>query len=241
MSTIVDFFHNDGHKPVDLNYILRLRAVNNEIVDLAGNTWTASSNVSIVEDDFIKFDDGYLTYNTNGIIDTNEDFTISTWLIIDYIESGKDYHIFSGKYDPDPNIQYGDFAWIGYPASNDEFTPLVDPANSSNAWDTFNPTYNFRLSPEVNVLYHMAVTRENNYCRGFINGKLQSYITHNKRLIPSVGSRCMIGDWNLNVYYSWSSTRKHLKGRLKDLCIIKGKALWTKDFTPTTNYLPDKW
>ena len=48
----------------------------------------------------------------------------------------------------------------------------------------------------------------------------------------------MIG--NATTDYAAYPLYKDFDGLIRDFCIIKGKALWTSNFTPPTTYLPDK-
>ena len=84
--------------------------------------------------------------------------------------------------------------------------------------------------------FHLAVVHTGGITRIAVNGIFCndpftiSKNIHNKDVLLYTG-------WN-----PWTgATHKYSNFTLDDVCIIKGRALWTSDFTPPTKYLPDRW
>ena len=242
MGYIIDFGHDKEREY--LKYILRLRAVNNQVVDLAGNTWTAQSNVSVTNNDFIYFNNGYLKYNTNGVIAEGEDFTFSIWMQMDNTPpSEKEYRLIGSKINPDtPRIEYGDFSFFSISnrstATNpNHFHCCISAVSKNINWESNIPTHSgFPFNTNIN---HFSCTRKNNQVYVFFNGTLHISYEMDYKLFSRIGISTMIGSWNDNGYNN--NSRPPINCKIKDFCIIKGTALWTSNFTPPSDYLPDKW
>lgn len=84
-----------------------------------------------------------------------------------------------------------------------------------------------------NTWYHIAVTREANSVRYFLNGVASSTIT---TLSTSVNGNY---NWTIGGAYPTDPTINAAKGYIDDLRIVKGTALYTSNFTPPTAQLPD--
>jgi len=108
-------------------------------------------------------------------------------------------------------IQYanGIIAYIGSGASNWDIAVDKKIANS----------------PSTNTWYHIAVVRDNTNFYYFLNGTVTSQFTDSKSIYYS-NNALSIGTW-LTSY-----STHYINGYIQNFRIVKGKALWTNNFTP---------
>ena len=208
-------------------FLIRLRATSNGIEDLAGNTWT---NNNVTNTGTGKFGGKALTFASDGsqlympmtsdlLIKSNEDFTVSFWAKTterrDSYAFINDYGIiFSPCYMLSNNVYV---KWrIALGIGKDNY--IFDQASAE--------------SYVLNTWVHMAMTRQGGTIRCFYDGNI--VYTHNNYtgVAGNASYPIGIGGWGS----SMPSSRTY-RGYMDDVCYIKGKALWTEDFTPPTSYL----
>ena len=240
MSYVIDL----GNEPEFKGYILRLRGTTSEIVDLAGNNIInhgvdhTSVPSTLGNGKALKFSGSqYIETFLKDSFGRNEDFTISFHIIESTWQSdgGRD-PIISSLIRNDDNFA-------------PQFTILLECTAASQFYYGFNtgglytpepnPTgyeqlYNISTTKPATPC-HVAFVMHNNILKCYYRGQQlsQTYDHHGKRLHNKA----------YPVYIGYTprttSNLKYLRGTLDDLCIIKGKALWTSNFTPPTSYLPD--
>ena len=225
-----------------LNYLLRLRGTPNGIVDLAGNTITnynvdyTSTPSTLGGGTALKFNgtDSKLDVTLNSIIASNEDFTLSAWINYSSNQvSQKCSAIISNTALVSSNWSEGDM-WFWF--TFDQYLyPLCLFYNPSYT-DATNIILGDLTSESLNIWHHASVTRNNNVIRVFRDGRLIGSKTNNIKVF-NLNNPIWVGADYRN---SQNNVASSLNGYLDDICIIKGKALWTSDFTPPTSYLPDR-
>ena len=240
MASYVEKFHDNIKTP--LNYIMRLRVQDNQIVDLAGNSITNKVNITTDSDGFIVFNSGYMQINNHSILSANEDFTICSW-IESYVPTNTSFCSFCSTINCDANPKIGDFSVFGAGSKNGGGSGAITTASWARNTNTANwgtPTdFHSIIGPNTpNELHHLAFVRRRNKLMGFFDGRFcGSYSNVGTQYFRSVNCNVGFGTWDLPEH----STRPFWKGRIKDFCIIKGRALWKSAFKPPTKYLPDEW
>lgn len=214
-----------------MQWLIRLRAVGDEIVDLAGNTWKKHNDVEatdgIIGARGIGFSTGsYLRIATNEKFNLElDDYTFSAWVLDKGSPNYSCLMCRDSTYTPKFSIRLaGDF--FGYVSLGG-----IGPVDG---W-YFGCTVP-NAEPHVeNVPFHFAVTREAGITRFFINGNLVGYNDSFKSIIMNFCNH----DHDLIVGGDGYQSNSHFHGTLDDFCLIRGKALWTEDFIPPTSYLLD--
>ena len=101
--------------------------------------------------------------------------------------------------------------------------------NSSGTYAT--PVVDSGTTLNTNTWYHLAVTRDGNTTRIFIDGVLKATSTENYTI--NTGGSLYLGT---QAYNPGQSDRSH-NGHISNLRITKGTALYTENFTPPTREL----
>lgn len=202
------------------NYIVRLRADSSGIYDLAGNTWTNNNVLSTANGKFggnaLTFssaNDSYLAMPNNLIFKLYEDFTISFWALV--VSDSNSACVFTLD---------AVSICASYGASHEIVAYLANV-------DDVDDYYRYASGSLSSGWHHYAVTRSDGVTRFFIDGSMV-YSDLAKFSIGHSSNQLFIGSIN-------GSTGRSFDGYLDDVCVIKGRALWTSDFNPPTNYLPD--
>lgn len=213
-------------------FLLRLRADSSGIKDLAGNTITNSGTSYANAGVFtggraITFDgvSSTITSSLSDVVNANEDFTFAWWN-----KTTKLQDALLGQ-------QANTIIWrnITVAASgetvNERFSIFDGTALNIDhiVYDTFF-TDNWTPTPVTDgAWHHFAVVRNSNTIKFFVDGVL----AHTSSVAVSAGF------FNISnpLYLGCSPGRTAYDGSIDDLCIIKGLALWTADFTPPTDYL----
>lgn len=243
-STVIDFFHSSsGGGGVKPEYILRLRGTPEGIVDLAGNTITnynvdyTSTPSTLGDGTALKFNgsNAYLDFSMYNNIEY-EDFTISIQLRdIEYISLNNHVNTILSIY-ADSALNNGILGLALYAKNCPYYTTTWNDSISF-----YSPALSGdprRYVPGIQNLtnFHLAIVRKNLITSLAINGVFvlnDISPIYNEKFI-TIENYCHIG------YSRGTSFRdKYSKFILDDYCIIKGKALWTENFTPPTDYLPD--
>lgn len=81
----------------------------------------------------------------------------------------------------------------------------------------------------VNTWAHIAVTREGNTFRIFVNGVLENTLTHTGPCVMSPTRPCILGSY----FYAGSQAGPYV-GYMDEFRLVKGRAPWTASFTPPT-------
>lgn len=203
-----------GDERVIYDYILRTRAVDGKIADLSGanitNAHTAvQTGKGVFGGDAIYFDgSSYLTGTPLQQIGT-DDFTISAWFNVS--TRSQDYSCLiafvptGGTYED----------WFEMPLGALWVTQF------GTTW--VGSTTNFTSSAYQNKWTHYAIVRNNGIVSGYINGVKIGSSSLTKSYILS---EIVLG------YLPSSYDNTHFNGYMDDICVIKGKAVWTDNFTP---------
>ncbi|BCN32095.1 LamG-like jellyroll fold domain-containing protein [Anaeromicropila herbilytica] len=153
----------------------------------------------------------YLTVESSPDFALDGDFTWECWLYL--TELPKEYYV----------IYSGD--------TTGELSVLLfkDGFKFNGAWTPYTDLdMSCTNTPLLNQWFHFAITRSGSTCYMFINGKLIGTKTITKSYTQGAASIGPIGvdDWHKNTV--------DFKGYIDELRLIKGKALYTTDFTPPT-------
>jgi len=254
MSYVIDFGNTDEPIHTDSRYLLRLRGTKSGIVDLAGNTITNhnvdyNSTPSTLRDrrrnfTALKFNQSLNPFlhipSLKNSIDSNEDFTLSVHVknIIKPLNESENasYDLFNSSYGSETTqsrayAESFNFYFI-YPKNQDYFGYVGFYTYGSNLNDLaelYNTGYTF-----YDTSYHMALIRENNVIKVFVNGiQLSKTLTYSKTVHNK--------NTPINIGYNgaFQGNSLYMNCLIEDYCLIKGKALWTSNFTPPVSYLPD--
>lgn len=213
-------------------FIVSLRADINGIYDLSGDDWI-NHGVTLADGRFGKkgldfTGSTYLEHIADKRFDfgTNEDFTLSVWI---KYRAGNNYATIicrnqdygaglaaSYLWDLSPYCTFGHYA--GYTRAQQLF---VHESPDWNKWQ-LDDTW-----------HHIAVTRSGTTRRLFCDGKLYAQDNAVYSFNMSEGNSILAG-WD-----GFQSVTP-LHAVLDDLCVIKGTALWTDDFTLPTYYLSNR-
>ena len=207
-------------------FLIRLRATSNGIVDLAGNEWTNNgvtiSNTQLVTGGHAMVFDGksYLkTMSNNLSIAQDEDFTLS----VHYkVSSDKALPaIFSSQVVGTGNG--GDYGQCLY----GQFSSSKPAYNPHRYWSSAMTS---TIDVNDNTPTHIAIVRKNNVITMYIDGISSVSATVGEEQIFGLRG-CLIG------YDGYQPQYTMFTGEIDDVCLIKGTALWDGNFTPPTDYL----
>lgn len=244
MSYVIDF---DQEEVRDPNYVLRLRGTPDGVVDLSKNNSLAVNNIdcsiasTLGTGRRMKFNgvDSYihLKHITNLCsIKQGEDFTVSYWVFQEGFTSSQTNSALSYTYEPKQwNEMFPSFSLTtdsrinhfegGYWYKNGN---QYIPEFTDNNVPFFTNVTNFTKP------YHVGVVRYNGTTKLALNGSFSSVTLTCQTDLYKKDTTFFVG-------YSPGSgaTVKYANFTIDDLCIIKGRALWTSNFTPPSSYLPD--
>lgn len=221
-------------------FLLRLRADSTRIHDLAGNTISENgtftfTNAGKFGGKSITFDGANdLSFNIQDSINSNEDYTISFWMKV--VSTLNDLAGIIGNYSPG-DLSIGDWS-IYYSSSTGDY--LISTARSSTN-SGIPASFGVNSATPDSEWHHYAKVRHNGRSKLYMDGSVVTTdISRNPGVVDSSGSYaddCTLS--NIKPVYIGKQLRYevNLIGQLDDICIIKGEALWTEDFTPPTDYL----
>lgn len=202
-------------------------AQNNTFLDSSTNNFTITRNGNVTQGSFTPFSlpegnwsnyfDGSgdtLTVAGSSTLDLTEDFTIEFWTFV----LGDNSYLCNGT-------QSGSGCWRLY-LNGSNGQAVFDMAIGS--WAGLNLTSSTGMFSK-NVWTHFAVTRSGSSFRLFINGVSAAFALNSGSLI-NTGRVTQIG------YYSESTGTYYSNWYLSNLRILKGRALYTANFTPTQNF-----
>ena len=171
--------------------------------------------------------DNILTDYSTGLYLSN-DFTIECWF---YPENRGGMILNHGG---GSNIAWASFELVN---QNDGINFAASSANSSYDIGSETGSTGRIGTVELYTWNHLAVTREGNVYRGFVNG-VQGY-TQTLSLTPyNTNTRGLaIGSNYYNTWGNASYISSVIKGYVSDVRIVKGTALYTDDFTPPVERL----
>jgi len=113
------------------------------------------------------------------------------------------------------------------------FGSLLAGAVRFFAYNTAGTQYSLDSSPlSANTWYHMALTREGNTLRAFLNGTMFSSMAITGALNISNTCTARVGKYT-------SSTPRNMVGYLDDFRLTIGKARYTASFTPSASPVPE--
>jgi hypothetical protein len=189
---------------------------NNNITDDNGRTWTNNGSATFDATNK-KFGTHAISFNgTNQWVDTpasddfsfgNDDFTIDFWMRPTTV--GTLVYLFT------------DYAVSGYYSiylrrTTGNLLELNVSGNSSISSTT---------TLSINTWYHIAVIKFNGVLQLYVNGNVEAY------QFISVTKRCVN---NFTIGRFGQSASNYFSGQIDEFRIVKGKAMYTADFTPPT-------
>ena len=98
----------------------------------------------------------------------------------------------------------------------------------SSGWQYINYSQGTRTTISEDTWYHVAVTRNSNTWKLFLNGTVEDTITNSNSIVASTDGKLMMGEY----------TSYDLTGYLEDIRITPGIARYTSNFTAPTIALP---
>ena len=103
-------------------------------------------------------------------------------------------------------------------------------SNNANSGSYFLNGFNSTttIGPGDSSWYHIAITRNGNTFRLFVNGSQENSATHSDNIPGATSSPAHIGK------FGPSDSLKKWDGRISNLRFVKGQALYTSNFTPAT-------
>ena len=104
-------------------------------------------------------------------------------------------------------------------------------SNNANSGSYFLNGLNSTTTVNPGDWYHLAITRNSNTFRLFVNGSQESSATHSDNIPGATSSPAHIGK------FGPSDSLKKWDGRISNLRFVKGQALYTSNFTPATSSL----
>lgn len=156
-----------------------------------------------------------VTRNTAFLPGANEDFTFEAWVYLISTPGAQNAHIMGFT-------EYGtDGDWVfGIDSSRQLYFYMTS---------TFGTYLNTSTLVNINQWTHVAVSRSgtgSNNLKVFVNGVGQGHSVNN----TTVGT----GNRNLSIGADQDSNESNLSGYISNLRIVKGTALYTANFTPST-------
>jgi hypothetical protein len=171
--------------------------------------------VTIVPASYSTYFDGtgdYLTTSTNAAFTYGtSDFTIEMWVFV--------------------TANPGDYAYIYSQGPNSTASVGIYLASGKfNVWNGSN-VITGTTSYSLNTWYHVALTRSGTSLKLFLNGVQDGSSTNSSNITTGTTYGGTIGRW-----IEIGDTR-HFTGYVSNLRVVKGQALYTSDFTPSTTPL----
>lgn len=228
------------NQSVVLNTTATNAGTNNVFVDSSSNNATITRNGNTTQGSFSPYSpagwSGYfdgngdnLVMSYNTALHLSGDFTIECWIYPTSSASGQIINFAGGL-----NI-----AWASYQFKWNGNSVNFSASSANSGYDIGSETGPTGKIGDVtlNQWHHVAVTRSGNVYRGFLNG-VQGY-TQTLALTPyNPNARGLtIGS---NYQTSWGvvgNIADLFTGRIFDVRIVKGTALYTANFTPPTDPL----
>lgn len=187
-------------------------ALNNMQIDTAQHKFGGASILSDGKSDALRLAD-----SDDWFLDTG-DFTIDCWVRFSTVPANDEYQFILTQYASD--------------ASRYTFYVSKPSGIFKLNFASFGGSGNINISRNTpnfaaNTWYHFAITRAGQSFKLFMNGAQLSteYLSSNS--IPNVSGYMYVGVRD-------SSLNQSIKGWIDELRIVKGKAVWTASFTPST-------
>ena len=143
------------------------------------------------------------------------DFTVEFWYYFNSLPDSDGQFFYSQRVDG------GNYNFIFATNTKWEF----DSYESSSQ----GPKLTFTTAHNLSTWNHLAVTRSGNTFRLFVNG-VESAIQTNSDNLPDLSAVLEIGRWT-------GGPSRYVTGHISNFRILKGTALYTKNFTPPTREL----
>ena len=213
-------------------------AQNNTFVDSSTNNFTITRNGNTTQGSVNPYQPTgywsgsfngstqYLTAPANSAFSMTGDFTIEAWIWIDSTivssspDNVKSFSVFSG---------YGATSGTALVAINaNTTTPGIGLAIYQDS-----PSISLTVTTTIplNSWVHIAFTRSGSTIYGFVNGSIYTLGTSSSTFISSSAGPVAIGRNQNTSYYNYG------KGFISNHRVVKGTALYTSSFTPSTTPL----
>jgi hypothetical protein len=196
---------------------------NNSITDSSSNNFTITKNGTPTLANLTPFAgsggsiyfDGGSALTTLNFTWSSGDFTIEMWVNFNTINNV--YGVFS------PNNQYI------FDTGSGNMTRIQVIGGSLQFYINGTLIISYTLNPVVGVWYHIAVSRQSNIVRMFVNGTfIGTSVTSSET--PSTGI-IRIG----NTLFNGGAYNAFLNGYLSNFRVVNGTAVYTSNFTPPTS------
>lgn len=102
-------------------------------------------------------------------------------------------------------------------------------SSNGSTWDIANAVSIINTIPTLNIWYHIALSRQGNTFRIFVNGVQTNTVTSSASLFRAADHSISIGAGNAGAYY--------FNGFVSNLRMVNGTALYTSNFTAPTEPL----
>jgi hypothetical protein len=221
IATAVDAFFN--RTTLLLNTSSTNGAQNNTFLDSSSSPLTITRNGNVTQGTFTPFSQtgwsnyfngssDYLTAPDNAALDLSGDFTIEAWVFV-------------------PNVSGEKTIFHNHPSDNNGIAFVVNGASvrilagSGGSWGVILDSSN---SITANSWNHIAATRNGNTYTVWINGVSGGTTTNS--LTPTYSGGAQIGRFTSGLALFFS-------GYMSNLRVIKGTAVYTSNFTPSTTPL----
>jgi len=212
----------NGTNGIQNNTILD-SSTNNYAITRAGNTTQGTftpfgpnwSNYFDGTADFLQFS------NNSAFLFGSGDFTLECWLFSNTVTSGD--QVLMSIWDDSSTVPQ---AWDFRVNGSGKVFFQIDVATADTTIFTSVATLS------AGQWYHLAVTRSGNTFRLFINGTLDSTTTNGSTISNGNGPLCVGGYTGSN-----QTDKESVNGYLSNVRIVKGTAVYTGNFTPSTTPL----
>jgi len=238
-------------------YISNLRFVRGTALYTANFTFSTTALTSVTNTSLLTLRDPVLADDSpnNITITRNGDVRLTTFSPFNttpYTLSASSNSVYfdgSGDYLTVPDNAVWDFGtgdftiefWVNFSSVSSIQTIVTQYLNSGTGWtmqwrsdtglwnfawgDTMLATYT--NTPTVGIWYHVAISRSGSSLKVFINGTQVSSVTNSTNFTGSTNP----------VYIGSLGLSQYLNGYISNLRILKGTALYTANFTPSTTAL----
>ena len=205
---------------------------NNTFLDGSTNNFTITRNGNTTQGTFSPYGPNWSNYfdgnadflqlsNNNAFLFGSGDFTLECWFFSNSITA--EHQVLMSIWDDASTVPQ---AWDWRIYNSGKIWFQIDVASSDTTIFTSTATLS------AGQWYHLAITRSGNTFRLFINGTLDSTTTNSSTISNGNGPLCIGGYTG-----SGQADKESVNGYLSNVRIVKGTAVYTSAFTPSTTPL----
>ena len=206
-------------------------AQNNTFIDSSTNNFTITRNGNTTQGSFSPFGENWSNFfpgsgdvslrvpDSDAFWFDTQDFTLETWV---FLSAKQSFNIFQQSNGSSGNVLK--WAWWFNNSTNSLVLNGHNPATSPLTWATRAWT------PVVGKWYHLAVSKQSNSFRMFVDGAELGTANTVTTALPQVTSELYISAFK----DAPVSAPRELAGYFSNMRIVKGTAVYTSNFTPST-------